>query len=147
MYFISTCLCEEGSCPSRRSNPLLRGDCFGKNQERLAATLSSESWDQCLVESSSMPEMGSLCQFGGKPVLTNSWAKYFISPLRIRSASSMAVCLFHGTFSGNSLSIGMGREDLAPTTPSFFTHVSSVRSVHWYCGICKRMSPVRRRKA
>src|SRR5262245_39873980 len=61
---------------------------------------SSEICDQCLVDTSEDLEIGSWCQLGGKPVRRNWCAKYFISPERIRSASSIADCLFHGVFSG-----------------------------------------------
>jgi len=32
------CLCEERSCSSRRSNPLMQGDCFGRTNTALVTT-------------------------------------------------------------------------------------------------------------
>src|SRR5690349_9881376 len=64
----------------------------------MSRSSSSEISDQCLFESSLFPETGSLCQSGGKPVLTKLCAKYLSSPFKIRSASSTARCGFQERF-------------------------------------------------
>src|SRR5215211_5280640 len=67
---------------------------LGSQMNLISTSPSSESSDQCLPGSSFFPETGSLCQSGGNAALTNLWAKYLSSPLRMRSASSIAVCGF-----------------------------------------------------
>src|SRR5918994_1763201 len=58
----------------------------------ISPSSSSEYSDQCLWGSRVLPEIGSLCQSGGNPVLTYVCAKYLSSPFRTRSASCTTAC-------------------------------------------------------
>src|SRR6266545_4142041 len=71
----------------------------------MSTSPSSEISDQCLLESSFFPEIGSLFQSGGNPVFTNLCSKYLSSPFKTRSASFTACCGFQGTPSGNLASL------------------------------------------
>src|SRR5919198_5221049 len=84
----------------------------------MSTSSSSEMSDQCFLESNFFPEIGSLCQSGGNPVLINSCSKYLSSPFKMRSASFTECFGFHGISLGKRASIACS-EELSPPCGDF----------------------------